>query len=153
MIFMGFSCHSVAYYAMRSSQRTLKRLLIDAIRYALSGGVALGVDIGVFFCIRFVLEMDIIATNVIARASGALVAFLFNYYVTFTVGQKTALRVSASRYLWLWLISTTATSAILYGLASTIDSPPLEITIKISVEIALVVINFCACKFWVYKLC
>lgn len=128
-----------------------EQVLKEIARYTLLSGIAFGVDIEVFSLLRFIFRIDLITANIAARASGAIFAFLFNYYLTFTTARKLGLDASALRYLRLWLGSTTLSSACLYGLSSFVDTPFIEVFMKTSVEVAIMVMNFCVCKFWVYK--
>ena len=126
--------------------------LREIAQYIFFSGLAFSVDISIFTLSRLVMEIDLVLANVIARLCGALIAFSFNYYLNFEINGKPRFRDSASRYLSLWLGATIFSSAGIRGLSGFVDNPLLEVCIKTGVELTVIAMNFCVCKFWVYKL-
>ncbi len=121
--------------------------LYQLISYASIGFIAYLADIFCFYLGTELLQVAIIPANFLARSIGAAVAYTLNYAYTFQ--STTTITLSLLKYLMLWLVNSIVSSTLIYSLYEHHFANAL--LLKIVVESAILVINFCICKLWVYR--
>jgi putative flippase GtrA len=127
----------------------MKILFFLFSRYMIVGTAAYSIDLILFVTARSLFEASIPHANILARASGALAAFLLNYQYTFKSTTR-GLSQSFFRYLVLWCFNTFLSTTFILQFSSPVFVYN-EIYFKVAIEILLVLTNFLICKFWIYK--
>lgn len=124
-------------------------LIKQLLQYGTVGVFALTVDVGVFTALR-AWGVDLAPSNVAARFSGAVAAYIGNYLWTFE--QQPAklsdwLRTSW-RYALLWVGATLLSTFLLTMLTRTGAN---ETASKLGVEIFMPLLNFFIARHWVFR--
>ena len=123
-------------------------LIRQLVRYAVVGGVSLGVDVGLFLLSRSV-GLDLVSCNVLARLAGAVTAYTGNFLWTFSAQSHARfLGATSVRYAVLWVVSTALSTLALGGLIH-LGLP--EAVGKLCVELSMPLLNFAISRLWVFR--
>ena len=130
----------------------MPKVVQQLLRYGVVGVLALALDVGIFTLLR-AQEADLLLANTLARLSGALTAQAGNYLWTFEArARQVAWWGSAVRYTALWIFATLLSTAALAAIATQLQmSGWVEATVKLAVEVCIVVFNFFVSRHWVFR--
>lgn len=129
---------------------SLRTLFRQGAAYGLVGGLALLVDWGCFVAITW-LGFATAPANVLARVSGAGIAYLLNG--TFTFRDQTGSRLGwrrFARFAAAWLVLTAASTLAMQAVQAHAGIQWAWLA-KPVVEAALAAISFLAYRYWIYK--
>ena len=125
------------------------RIVRDGVGFSLIGALQVALDSGIYILLT-TLGLSTPPSNVCGRVAGALLGFWLNGRLTFAHHEQPHLPWRLLRYVVLWLVLTTLSTATLSviavqaGLHQTWWAKPL-------IELALGMTSFLVCRHWVYR--
>jgi putative flippase GtrA len=125
------------------------KILRDGMRFIVIGAIQILVDSATYIAMTK-FGVGAAPANICGRCAGALLGFWLNGRVTFAHHEQPRLHLRLARYLTLWLLLTTVSTASLVtianyaGLARSWWCKPL-------IEIVLGVTSFLLSRHWVYR--
>ena len=129
---------------------TLRTLAKQVLTYGLAGGVALLVDWACFVALTS-LAINTSFANLLARLSGAGIAYVLNGMITFRSAEGSRLGwLRFSRFAVVWIILT-AISTLAIRLVEHEAGLQWAWLAKPLVELVLAGLSFLTYRYWIYK--
>lgn len=129
---------------------SLRTLLRQGLGYGLVGGLALLVDWGCFVALTWI-GIATAPSNLLARLSGAGIAYLLNGMFTFRDQQGSRLGWRRfARFAVAWVVLTAASTLAMQGVQAHAGLQWAWLA-KPFVEVVLAGISFLAYRHWIYK--
>jgi len=125
------------------------KIFRDGTRFVMVGAIQILIDSATYIALTNV-GVAAAPANICGRCAGALLGFWLNGRITFARNEQPHLHLRLARYLTLWVILTTISTASLVtianhaGLARSWWCKPL-------IEIVLGVTSFLLSRHWVYQ--